>query len=143
PSLSIDELGRLRGEPADTDLFDRQPHVAPASAHLTYNNGPLLTAVQVFTIFWGQQWSQPSGSTMMQNLNKFFQAIVVSPLMTHLQENSVPSQSIGPGSFLGTKLITAGAPVGSVTDSTMRKQLKAWIAAKTVPKPTSNTPYFI
>jgi hypothetical protein len=29
PSLSIDELGRLRGEPADTDLFDGQPHVAP------------------------------------------------------------------------------------------------------------------
>jgi len=143
PSLSIDELGRLRGEPADTDLFDGQPHVAPASAHLTYNNGPLLTAVQVFTIFWGQQWSQPSGSTMMQNLNKFFQAIVVSPLMTQLQEYSVPSQSIGPGSFLGTKAITANAPVGSVTDSTIRTQLQSWIANKTVPKNTKNTLYFL
>src|SRR5437879_9618660 len=74
PSVSIDELGRLRGEPPGSDLFDGQPHVAAATAHLTYNNGPLLTAVQVFTIFWGQQWSQASGTAMMGNLNKFFQA---------------------------------------------------------------------
>ena len=143
PSMSIDEMGRLKGEPPDTDLFDGQPHVAPASAHLTYNNGPLLTSVQVFTIFCGSKWGTPSGGTMMQNLNKFFQAIVVSPLMTQLDEYSVPSKTIGPGSFIGTKLITANAPVGGITDSTIRKQLKAWIAAKTVPKTTSNTLYFI
>jgi hypothetical protein len=143
PSLSIDELGRLRGEPDDTDLFDGQPHVAPASAHLTYNNGALLTSVQVFTIFWGAKWGAATGSPMMQNLNKFFQAIVVSPLMTQLQEYSVPGQSIGPGAFLGTKVITANAPVGSVTDSTIRKQLQAWINSKTVPKNTKNSLYFV
>src|SRR5438309_5240192 len=66
PSVSIDELGHLRGETADTDLFDGQPHVAPATAHLTYNNGPLLTAVQVFTVFWGTKWSGSGGSVMMQ-----------------------------------------------------------------------------
>ncbi|HEV3347457.1 MAG TPA: hypothetical protein VHC93_10255, partial [Methylomirabilota bacterium] len=106
PSVSIDELGRLRGEPPGSDLFDGQPHAAAATAHLTYNNGPLLTAVQVFTIFWGQQWSQATGTTMMGNLNKFFQAIVTSPLMTQLQEYSVPGKSIGTGAFIGTKLIT-------------------------------------
>jgi len=143
PSVAIDEMGRLRGEAPDVDLFDGQPHVAPASAHLTYGNGQLLTSVQVFTIFWGTSWSKASGSTMMQNVNKFFQAILVSPLMTQLKEYSVPGQSIGPGSFIGTKLITANAPVGSVTDSGIRKQLKAWIAAKTVPKVTKNTLYFV
>ena len=51
PSLSIDEMGRLRAEPPGTDPFDGQPHIAAATAHLTYNNGPLLTGVQVFTIF--------------------------------------------------------------------------------------------
>jgi hypothetical protein len=143
PSVSIDELGRLRGETADTDLFDGQPHVAPASAHLTYNNGPLLTAVQVFTVFWGTKWSGSGGSVMMQNLNKFFQALVVSPLVNQLQEYSVHGQNIGPGSFIGTKVVTANAPVGSVADSAIRKQLKAWIAAKTVPKNTKNTLYFV
>jgi hypothetical protein len=143
PSISIDELGRLRSEAADTDLFDGQPHVAPASAHLTYNNGPLLTSVQVFTVFWGTKWSGPAATTLMQNLNKFFQAIVVSPLMNQLQEYSTPGRSIGPGSFLGTKVITANAPAGSVADSTIRKRLTAWIAAKTVPRNTKNTLYFI
>src|SRR5215470_7208199 len=121
PSVSIDEMGRLRGEAAETDLFDGQPHVAPATAHLTYNNGPLLTGVQVFTIFWGTKWSGAAATTIMQNLDKFFQAILVSPLLQQLQEYSVPGQSIGPGSFIGTRVITANAPVGSVTDSTGRK----------------------
>jgi hypothetical protein len=143
PSVSIDELGRLRGEAPDTDLFDGQPHVAAATAHLTYNNGPLLTSVQVFTIFWGTRWSSPSGATIMQHTNTFFQAILVSPLLTQLHEYSVPGKSIGHGSLIGTKLITARAPVGSVTDSVVRKQLKAWIAARTVPKNTKNTLYFI
>jgi hypothetical protein len=143
PSVSIDELGRLRGETADTDPFDGQPHVAPASAHLTYNNGPLLTAVQVFTVFWGTKWSGPGGSVMMQNLNKFFQALVVSPLVNQLQEYGVHGQNIGSGSFIGTKVVTANAPVGSVADSAIRKQLKAWIAAKTVSKNTKNTLYFV
>ncbi|TMQ16277.1 MAG: hypothetical protein E6K82_23835 [Candidatus Rokuibacteriota bacterium] len=143
PSISIDELGRLRGEAPDTDLFDGQPHVAAATAQLTYNNGPLLTSVQVFTIFWGTKWGGPSGGTIMQRMNKFFQAILVSSLLDQLHEYSVPGKSIGHGSFIGTKLITAKPPVGSVTDSVVRKQVKAWIAAKTVPKNTKNTLYFI
>ena len=143
PSVSIDELGRLRGETADTDLFDGQPHVAPASAHLMYNHGPLLTAVQVFTVFWGTKWSASGGSVMIQNLNKFFQALVVSPLVNQLQEYSVRGQNIEPGSFIGTKVVTANAPVGSVADSAICKQLKAWIAAKTVSKNTKNTLYFV
>src|SRR5207248_1325060 len=143
PSVSIDELGRLRGEAPETDLFDGQPHVAAATAHLTYNNGPLLTSVQVFTIFWGTRWNSPSGGKIMQHMNKFFQAILVSPLLKQLHEYSVPGKSIEHGSFIGTKVINAKAPVGSVTDSGVRKQLKAWIAAKTVPKNTKNTLYFI
>jgi hypothetical protein len=143
PSVSIDELGRLRGEGPDTDLFDGQPHVAAASAHLTYNKGPLLTSVQLFTIFWGIKWSSPAGTAMMHDVNKFFQAIVVSPLLNQLHEYSVAGKSIGHGSFIGTTVITANVPVASVTDSVIRKQLKAWITAKTVPKNTKNTLYFI
>jgi len=29
---------------------------APPAAQLTYRQGPLLTSVKVFTIFWGQAW---------------------------------------------------------------------------------------
>ena len=49
----------------------RQPTVdakaaAPAAApQLTYRNGPLLTAVQVFTIFWGPAWQQAPPSALV------------------------------------------------------------------------------
>jgi hypothetical protein len=33
---------------------------------------------------------------------------------------------IGHGSFIGTQVITLNAPVGSVTDSQLRTQLKKW-----------------
>src|SRR5207249_1235592 len=110
PSVSIDELGHLRGETADTDLFDGQPHVAPATAHVTYNNGPLLTAVQVFTVFSGTKGSGSGGSVMMQNLNKVFQALVVSPLVNQLEEYSVRGQNIVPGPVRATKAITDPVP---------------------------------
>src|SRR5947209_7236285 len=58
-------------------------------------------------------------------------------------EYSVPGQAIGRGSFIGTKVISANAPAGSVSDSAIRAQLKQWIAGTTVPKNTKNTLYFI
>ncbi len=145
PELSIDALAKMReGDRGDdTDLFDGKPHAAPAGAHLTYNNGPLLTNVQVFTIFWGTKWPTSSGAAMQPRINKFFQDILVSPLIDQLGEYSVPGKKIGHGSFIGTKVITAQAPAGTVADSTVRTRLKAWIAAKTVPKNTPNTLYFI
>jgi hypothetical protein len=144
PEISIDELGRRRrDEEEGGDIFDGKHHAAPAGAHLTYNGGALLTNVQVFTIFFGTKWSTASGPSLMGRLNKFFQDILVSPLIDQLKEYNVPGKAIGHGSFIGTKIITAQAPVGSITDSTIRTRLKSWIAAKTVPKNTPNTLYFI
>ena len=145
PELSIDALAKMRAgdRDEDSDLFDGKPHAAPAGAHLTYNNGPLLTKTQVFTVFWGTKWSTPSGTAIQPKINKFFQDILVSSLIDQLGEYSVPGKTIGKGSYIGTKVITAQAPVGSVSDSTIRTRLKSWIAAKTVPKNTPNTLYFI
>ncbi len=143
PSVPIDALGRLR-EDKERDLFDGKPHVAPASAHLNYNGGPLLTNVTVFTVFWGALWgTTPNSKPLMDNLNKFFAAILVSPAIGQLAEYSVPGKTIGFGKFVGTKVINANSPVGSVTDSAIRTRLKKWIAAGAVPKPTKNMLYFI
>ncbi|HET7872667.1 MAG TPA: hypothetical protein VFL42_09160, partial [Terriglobales bacterium] len=69
--------------------------------------------------------------------------IVASPLIEQLAEYNVPGQAIGHGSFIGTNVISANAPGGSITDSAIRAQLKKWIQAKAVPGPTDNTLYFI
>lgn len=136
------KIGRRERE--GRDLFDGKLHVAAPSANLTYRGGALLKNVEVFTVFWGKLWGVGKASVkMMKDINAFFEAIVVSPQIDQLDEYSVPNPKIGHGSFIGTKVIRAKAPVGSVTDSTIRTRLKQWIAANTVPKPTNNTVYFL
>ena len=144
--ISIAELSRVRRErEAETvDFFAGEAHPAPISARLTYRNGVLIANVEAFTIFWGKLWgSTPSATALMGKLNKFFTDILVSPAIDQLAEYSVPGQAIGRGSFIGTKVISANAPAGSVSDSAIRAQLKQWIAVTTVPKNTKNTLYFI
>jgi hypothetical protein len=143
PTMSIDELSQARQQPSDTELFDGHTSTAPAPPHLVYFGGSLLTNVQVYTIFWGKKWSAGPGAATVTKLNAFYQAILVSPLIDQLAEYSVPGKSIGHGSLIGSKVITANAPVGSVTDTTIRTRLNAWIRARTVPVNTPNTLYFL
>ncbi len=146
PSVSIDDLARAKRAAEDDDdseLFAGKPSAAPSNAHLVYNKGPLLTNVQVYTIFWGKKWGTAQGAALIPKLNGFFSAILVSPLMTQLGEYSVPGKTIGNGSLTGSKTISTNAPVGSITDSAIQAQLKKWIAAGTVPKNNKNTLYFI
>src|SRR5947209_4225123 len=66
-----------------------------APPHLVYNQGPLISAVQVYTIFWGPAWQQQQ--QLMQSINGFFDFILTSPLIDQLAEYSVPNYSIGHG----------------------------------------------
>ncbi len=76
---------------------------APAAPpKLTYRSGPLLTAVEVFTIFWGPAWQQSPQSTMATQINQFFDFILTSPLIDQLAEYSVPGKQIGHGKRTGT-----------------------------------------
>lgn len=143
PTIAIGDLSKARQQPGDNELFDGATPGAPAGAHLTYFGGPLLAKVQVYTIFWGKKWSAGPGAAIATKLNAFYSAILVSPLLDQLAEYNVTGQSIGHGSLLGSKVITANAPVQSVTDSTVRTQLQSWIGARTVPAVTANTLYFI
>ena len=38
---------------------------AAASPQLTYRNGPLLTNVEVFTLFWGSGWEKAPASGLI------------------------------------------------------------------------------
>src|SRR5579862_6583989 len=111
---------------------------APAP-QLTYRNGPLLTAVQVFTVFWGSAWKQGAQATMAQNLNQFFQFILTSPLIDQLSEYNVPQYTIGHGSLVGTTTVTTPAPKKTETDAAIRKVLQKEIAqGGAFPAPNAN-----
>jgi hypothetical protein len=123
-----------------------RPEAAAAQAaapHLTYRKGPLLTAVQVFTVFWGAAWQQAPNSNLITQLNGFFDFILTSQLMDRLAEYSVPGQSIVHGSRIGSNVLASPAPGASVQDSAIQQFLQKEIAAHTLPAPTSNTLYFV
>lgn len=144
PVYSVEQLADRQVPGAGQDLYDGQARIAPPDAMLSYRGGPLLTRPQVYSVYWGASWaSSDSARTLTTGLDRFFSDILVSPLMDQLAEYSVGSKRIGHGKFLGSGVHTESAPQGSVTDASVRSQLKRWIKAKAVPKTTANTLYFI
>jgi hypothetical protein len=117
---------------------------APAAApNLTYRNGPLLTAVQVFTLFWGSAWQQAPNSGLLQQINQFFDNILASQLIDQLGEYSVPGQAIGHGSRIGTIVLTSPVLGKSLQDSAIQQSLQQQIDAGTLPATNPNTLYFV
>src|SRR6202035_507310 len=89
------------------------PQVAPK---LTYRDGPLLTSVQVFTVFWGAEWNTAPQNALLPKLNQFFDFILASELLDQLAEYSVPNQKIARGLLIGTLTVTTPAPGKTVDD---------------------------
>jgi hypothetical protein len=77
--------------------------VAAPAPQLTYRNGPLLTSVEVFTIFWGTAWHGPANASLTGQINSFFDFVLSSPLIDQLAEYSVPGQPIGHGKRIGRR----------------------------------------
>jgi hypothetical protein len=112
-------------------------------AKLTYRNGPLLTSVQVFTIFWGAAWNDAPQNAMLPKVNEFFDFILSSQLLDQLAEYSVPDQTISHGVLIGTITLTTPAPGKTVDDSAIQNLIQQEISAGTLPASTQNTLYFL
>ena len=118
------------------------PAAPTAGPRLTYRGGPLLSAVEVFTVFWGTAW-QGAQASLMQQLNDFFTFVVGSPLLDQLAEYSVPAYQIGQGTFAGTTVVTAAEPQGTVTDADIQAAIQGWIQDGTLPAQTPNSLTFV
>ncbi len=111
---------------------------------LTYRNGPLISAVEVFTVFWGSAWQHSPQLDISKNVNQFFTYIVTSALMDQLAEYSVPSHPIGLGRFTGTTTLTTPRLGRTVTDSAIQHMLQQEISTnKSFPRPSANVLYFV
>jgi len=130
--------------PDVTPTVDQAKAAPPVAPHLSYRNGPLLTAVEVFTIFWGAAWQQSANAALVSHVNQFFDFILTSPLIDQLSEYSVPGKAIGHGRHTGTLTLTAPAPKHSTTDSAIQHLLQHEISTNpALPQPTPNTLYFV
>jgi hypothetical protein len=130
---------------APKELF---PHVASVPAapppSLTYRGGPLLAAVQVFTLYVGNAWSSPQQKALAAKLDAFFTFILTSQLIDQLGEYDVPNVTIEHGKFLGSTTLSSIAPPASVTDAWLQETLQQAIGAGApVPQPGPNILYFL
>jgi hypothetical protein len=122
------------------------PHVRDAAApapHLSYRNGPLLTGVEVFTVFWGKAWQDSANATLLSKINSFFDFILISSLLDQLAEYSVPGKAIGHGKRTGSTTLAASEPGTSIAGSAIQSMLQKQISAGTLPAPNSNKLYFV
>jgi hypothetical protein len=118
--------------------------VPAVAANLTYRNGPLLSAVEVFTLFWGSAWNQPPQQGLVSQLNNFFDFILTSALIDQLGEYSSGPYTITHGRLAGSATITAGgSPPRSLSDAALQAFLQRQITSGSAPKATPNTVYFI
>ena len=123
----------------------RTQAAAPATApELTYRGGPLLSAVEVFTFFWGPAWQQDPQAVLIAELDGFFDFVLTSALMDQLAEYSVPGIPIARGSRAGSKTLTDAPPGSSVTDAEVQQLIQRELAAdSSIPQPNANTLYFV
>src|SRR5512142_265358 len=91
---------------------------------LTYRGGPLLSSVQVFTVFWGSAWQHAPETGLVTQINEFFNFILRSPLMDQLSEYNVPGHTIGHGNCIGTATVTSPKLKHSVTDRSIQHMLQ-------------------
>jgi hypothetical protein len=120
------------------------PRVAAATTpRLTYRGGPLLTNVEVFTLFWGGAWQQPQNAPLATQLNGFFDFVLTSKLMDQLAEYNVPGKSIGHGSRTGTFTLFTEEPGKTVQDGAIQDMLRAQLEMKNLPKANANSLYFV
>jgi hypothetical protein len=120
------------------------PRVAAAvTPELTYRNGPLLTNVEVFTVFWGKAWQNATNSAVVKQMNEFFDFVLTSKLIDQLGEYSVEGKTIGHGTRSGWLTLTTSEPGAKVQDSAIHKMLQTEIAAGTLPAKNANSLYFV
>jgi hypothetical protein len=123
---------------------DARLAAAPSAApSLTYRGGPLLSAVQIFTFFWGDGWQGQPQAGLMAPIVAFFDYVVASPLIDQLAEYGAAGTQIGHGANLGATQIS-GALGSSVDDSAIQQLIQQEISSNSaVPKPTPNSLYFV
>ena len=102
-----------------------------------------MTAVEIFTVFWGSQWTTAPLNQLAGELNQFFDFIVTSALLDQLAEYSAPGKSIGHGKRVGSADITDPLHA-SVSDSAIQQVLQHHITTdRAFPAAGPNTLYFL
>ncbi len=113
---------------------------APPVASLIYKGGPLISSVNIISVFWGDWWNKPSGVDLRSELNNFLTYIADSPLMDELAEYSTAEYRIGRGRH-STSIVISDTSVNTVSDDALQKMLAENVGNGTLPKENPSNLY--
>jgi hypothetical protein len=146
PPAGSGTADQARRDPIRVVPLHDDARLAPAptaTPSLTYRGGPLLTAVQIFTLFWGDGWQAQPQAGLMAQIVAFFDFVVASPLVDQLDEYSVAGSVIGHGANLGA-IAVPEALGASVDDSAIQQFIQRQISTNSaVPQPVPSSLYFV
>jgi hypothetical protein len=105
--------------PISLEVEHLEQRVVPAG--VSYHYGSVISHVQLETVYWGQDWSQPTNQTTEQQLDTFNQSITQSSYMSMLGEYGV-----GQGNWVRNDIVTNSASPANgatVTDPQIQNML--------------------
>lgn len=111
---------------------------AATTPKLNYYGGPVVSNVQVFTIWWGGS----SNVNYSSQLEQFYSGVTNSSWYNVLSEYSTSTQSIATGKWVGS-YSDISAPKGTFTDSQIQTRLTGLINNGSVPAVNANIYYAI
>jgi len=103
---------------------------------LSYHGGPVLSHVDIITVFWGADVLNPDG------VNAFYADVTNSPYVDWLVEYSTPTQAIGRGRMAGS-IVDADPPAGDPSDDDIAAELDRLVDAGRLPEPDENTLFMV
>lgn len=125
PVVSVYDPIRIVPLHVDPGVLATTDAAAPAaSPQLTYREGPLLTTVEVFTVYWGAAWASAPLADVATRLDGFFDFVLTSELLDQLAEYSVHDKQIGHGTRTGRAVVPTPAPKHVVTDAAIQHMLQ-------------------
>src|SRR5438309_2836929 len=119
---------------------------APAGAHLTYHNGPIISNVQVVQVLYGSgSYNAQIAGTTSPTMGNFFADITTTGLISLLQQYNTnisggTNQIFGNGTFAGLfQIVPSAANNGStIDDSSIQAEILAQINAGHLPAPVND-----
>jgi hypothetical protein len=121
-------------------LLSGSSQLGSAVANVTYHGGPLLTNVQVESVYYGQPWStDPTLQQQVQQIDTFLPYFVTSPYFATLKQYNA-----GYGSYLNDVIISQDPPGGqSIDDTQIQQHLNSEISGHQLSTPTANSLYIL
>ncbi len=144
PPANDDPIRIVPVYPIDDVVAPAHGAPPPPPPQLTYRGGPLLSAVEVFTVFWGPAWTSSPQAELAQSVNEFFDYVLTSALLDQLAEYGVQGKAIGHGQRIGSATITTPALGSSISDAAIQHALQQEITSnQAFPAPGPNSLYFM